>query len=65
MADYDYVGPTRMDCQKKCKVPAGMKLMPVPRPRHDWPGMLHCPNEGCGWSFLYEKIEKEEAANGF
>lgn len=48
----ELVGPATMPCDLGCPVPAGVTLAPVPLPRHNWPDVLVCPNEGCGRAWL-------------
>lgn len=51
-ANGDYLGPCRMDCRCKCKVPEGVRLHPVPPPSNEWEDIVCCPNEGCEAAFL-------------
>jgi hypothetical protein len=44
-----------IDCEMSCEIPEGVTLTELPPPRHDWGGILRCPNDGCGRFFLVEK----------
>lgn len=59
-----YTGPTAIRCPRACPVPAGVTLRETPRPRHAWPGMIHCPNDdvGCERSFLVEVTDRDAMA---
>lgn len=63
MNSFDYTGPCRIDCPLKCEVPDGVRLSEVPRPRHKWPGLIHCVNGECTKSFLVEKLPIGDDAN--
>ncbi|MEU0393844.1 hypothetical protein ABZ208_13875 [Streptomyces sp. NPDC006208] len=47
-----FEGLARINCAERCEIPEGVQLAEVPRPRHDWGDVVHCPNDGCGRSFL-------------
>lgn len=47
----------RIDCPQQCVIPEGAEVQEVPRPRHDWQDVVHCPNEGCSKSFLVIKAQ--------
>lgn len=46
-----------VDCALSCQIPDGWKLADVPEPRHAWPDVVGCPNDGCGRWFLAMQIE--------
>jgi hypothetical protein len=60
-ADDVIVGPARLLCEQQCEVPPGVRLAPVPTPRHNWGDVLVCPNEGCGRAWL--KLEVDRAGD--
>lgn len=55
MSNGEIVGPAELPCEAHCQVPEGVKLFPVPVPRHKWGDVVVCPN-GCGraWLIIYE-----------
>jgi hypothetical protein len=55
MADDEIMGPAKLPCEQRCDVPEGVTLVFVPPPRHNWPDVLVCPNEGCGRAWLVVK----------
>lgn len=54
----DYTG--YVDCDEKCEIPEGYRLVEVPRPRHAWTDVARCPNEGCERAFLIEREADSE-----
>lgn len=56
----EYHGPCEIDCAHSCHVPEGATLVEVPRPRHNWSDIIHCPHggDGCERSFLVIKGRK-------
>lgn len=58
-----YVGPTVMNCPQRCEVPAGWRVSEVPQPRHAWPDVHGCPNDGCGRWLLASEERSPEAAD--
>lgn len=49
----------RIDCPEQCDIPDGVTLVEVPRPRHAWSDVLHCPNDGCQRSFMVRQQDDE------
>ncbi|MEU7323346.1 hypothetical protein ABZ682_22765 [Streptomyces griseoviridis] len=54
--------PRRLDRAEKYEIPEGASLTEVPRPRHDWGDVVHCPNDGCGQPFLATPTEPPSEA---
>jgi len=53
-------GPAVMDCENECQVPARVRLVWVPPPRHAWDDVLHCPYANCDRAFLVVPAPQEE-----
>lgn len=53
----DFKHPDRIDCEEHCEVPEGVTMTEVPRPRHAWSDIIHCP--WCPRSFLWHREERE------
>ena len=56
----EFVGPTKIDCDLKCDIPAGVVVSEIPRPRHAWSDVIACPNEPCERAFLIVKRPGQE-----
>ena len=57
-SDGSYVG--HVDCDERCEVPKGMKLFPIPRPRHAWGDVIVCPH--CGAAFMMRPLTSPQTA---
>lgn len=48
-----------IDCDLSCEIPEGVKLVDMPPARHDWSGIIRCPNSGCGRTFLVQNGDSD------